>query len=242
MLNHLQSIYRFRSIGFDAICFPVSLAFGVLSPPSAPISIVPFRARVVFACAEWILRLNDCEQHTRDGWAVYNLCFSISMRSASACSASALFLSCLLIFFLPIFVLNSLQMISWPNPNRVAPNRPTMNGNIEQITRSFPWESCVCVCALASPIFKLSRLCSIYLLHAALYVRVCAHCSIFIVNKEVISHKFYFHFKISRFRSVLTNKSTCNCAQTWTKKKEKKTKTKNNNRLKWPRLLRPNFE
>lgn len=56
----------------------------------------------LFLPAELILGHN--EWHTRDGWAVYHLCFSISMRSASACSASALFLSCLLIFFLAIFV------------------------------------------------------------------------------------------------------------------------------------------
>lgn len=49
MSNYRQNIYRFRSIEFVAIYFPVSHAFAVPLPPSALISFVLFRVQVAFA-------------------------------------------------------------------------------------------------------------------------------------------------------------------------------------------------
>lgn len=238
MFNHLQSIYRFRSIEFVAICFPVSLAFGVLSPPSAPISIVPSRVRVVFACridfgTQWM---------AHKGWmgGLSPLFFHFNAKRFSLFGFSSFFV------LFTHFLLGHFRL-KFPSNDVLTKteSRCSKSANslhIEQITRSFPWESCVCVYFSHRP-FSNWVGCAQFIYYMRHYMwRVCAHCSILIVNKEVILHKFYFHFEITRFRSVLTNKSTCNCAQTWTKKKEKKTKTKNNNRLKWPRLLRPNFE
>lgn len=159
-LNYHQSIYRFHSIGFVAIYFRVFPVFDALLPLSVPISFVLARVRAAFACKK-STSMNGNEMNDE---LIRNLCFSISMRSASACSASAFFLSCLLIFFLAIFVLyfRLLQIIGPYAEWTVLNCERCVYRTNNHLHSRFPWESRLTHFEIVQ-VQPLSRLCSIYL-------------------------------------------------------------------------------